>query len=79
MKIIEENNLRVLVSKEGYLLKAKEDVYQESYEDENGNTIREHIPYYFERAYIPESITLEKAKEMYEEIKESDVIDYGKN
>jgi len=49
MKIIEENNLRVLVSKEGYLLKAKEDVYQESYEDENGNTIREHIlqnPYY---------------------------------
>lgn len=79
MKIIEENNLKVLISKEGYLLKSREDVYKETYEDEFGNQIREHIPYFFEKAYIPESMTIEKAKEMYEEIKESDVIDYGKN
>lgn len=79
MKIIEENNLNILLATEGYLLKAKDDVYKEAYEDEFGNQMREHIPYYFEKAFIPKTMTLEKAKEMYEEIKESDVIDYGKN
>ena len=79
MKIIEENNLKILLAKEGYLLKSKDDVYKEAYIDEFENEIREHIPYFFEKGYIPKTMTLEKAKEMYEEIKESDVIDYGKN
>ena len=68
MKIIEENNLKVLIAEEGYLLKAKDDVYKESFVDEYGNQIREHIPYFFEKAYIPKNINLEKAKEIYEEI-----------
>lgn len=73
MKIIEENNLKILLAKEGYLLKAKEDVYKEAYIDEFGNQIREHIPYFFEKGYIPESMTLEKAKEIYEEVKREEV------
>jgi len=73
LKIIEENNLRVLISEDGCLLKAKDDIYKESFEDEYGNAIREHIPYYFEKAYIPESMTLENAKEIYEEINKEEV------
>lgn len=79
MKIIEEKGLKVLIAKEGYLLKAKDDVYKEAYEDEYGNLMREHVPYYFEKAYVPENVTIESAKEIYEEIKESDVIKNGKN
>ncbi len=67
MKIIEENNLKVLVAEKGYFLKAKDDVYKEAYEDEFGNQMREHMPYFFEKGYIPKSMTLEKAKEIYEE------------
>lgn len=73
MKIIEENNLKVLVTTDGYLLKSKDDVYKEAYEDKFGNQIREHIPYFFEKAYIPKNMTLEKAKEIYEEIKREEV------
>ncbi len=73
MKIIEENNLDILLATEGYLLKSKDDVYKEAYEDEFGNQMREHIPYYFERGYIPKNITLEKAKEIYEEVKREEV------
>jgi len=79
MKIIEENNLRILIAEKGYLLKSKVDVYKEAYIDEFGNEIREHVPYYFEKAYIPETMTIESAEDIYEEIKESDVIKNGKN
>lgn len=73
MKIIEENNLKILIAAEGYFLKSREDVYKEAYEDKFGNQMRDHIPYCFERGYIPKNITLEKAKEIYEEIKREEV------
>lgn len=73
MTITEENNLRILIAEKSYLLKSKDDVYKEQYIDEFGNLMREHIPYCFERGYIPKNITLEKAKEIYEEIKREEV------
>lgn len=69
MKIIEENNLKILIAAEGYFLKSREDVCKEAYIDEFGNQIREHIPYFFEKGYVPENMTLEKAKLIYEEVK----------
>ena len=71
MKIIQENNLFILISRDGYLLKSKEDVYVEAFIDENGNEMREHIPYLFKRAYVPKNMTIEMAKEIYEEVEEN--------
>lgn len=45
MKIIDENNLKILIAEDDYFLKAKDDEYQESYLDEFKNEIREHVPY----------------------------------
>lgn len=72
MKIIQENNLYILVPRDEFLLKAKDDIYQEAYVDENGNEIREHIPYTFKKAYIPKDMFLQEAKEIYEEIGEKE-------
>lgn len=78
MKIINEKGLKVLVAEEGYLLKSKDDEYREAYIDEFGNQMREHIPHYFKKAYVPESMTIENVEKIYEEIKEGDAKD-GKN
>lgn len=78
MKIINEKELKALVAEEGYLLKSKDDEYKESYIDEFGNQMREHIPHFFKKAYVPESMTIEKAEKIYEELKEGDV-KVGKN
>lgn len=77
MTITEENNLRILIAEKGYLLKSKDDVYKEQYIDEFGNLMREHIPYYFEKAYVPESMTIEKVKEIYEEVKREEVEEWS--
>lgn len=73
MKIIEEKDLKVLIAEKGYLLKSKDDEYKEAYIDELGNEIREHVPYYFEKAYLPKNITIEDVKNIYEEIEEKEV------
>lgn len=73
MKIIEENNWKILVSEEGYLLRQRDDEYKEGYIDGFGNQIREHVPYYFEKAYLPKNITIEDVKNIYEEIEKKEV------
>lgn len=72
MKIINEEKLKVLITKEGHLLKAKNDIRKEAYIDENKNEIREHLPYTFKKAYIPKSMTIEEAEKIYEEIEEKE-------
>jgi len=72
VKIIKEVKLKVLIAEDEYLLKEKDDVYVEAFIDENGNEIREHIPYLFKKAYVPENMTIEEAKEIYEEVKEKE-------
>lgn len=68
MEIIKEGKLNKLIATSGYLLKSKDDIYIKSYVDEDGNVIEEHLPYGFEYAYIPESITLETAQSLYDEL-----------
>ena len=62
MKIILENNIKKLVSEEGFNLLAKEDL--EKPEDER---------YYFKFAYLPSSTTLEDCEASYIEINDSEI------
>ncbi len=71
MEIIEKDNFNILQSNSGYLLKAKSDNYKPSYINENGEKVEEYKPYYFSKAFVPKNITLERAKELYEEVKEA--------
>lgn len=68
MQIIKEGKLNKLIADTNYLLKAKDDNYKEAYIDEEGIQVEEHLPYGFEYAYLPDSITLEMAQSMYDEL-----------
>ena len=68
MELIKHGNLNKLIAEEGYLLKSKEDNYVPAHIDEEGNQVEEHLPYAFEYAYLPDSITLEMAQNMYDEL-----------
>lgn len=61
MKIIEKEKLNILQADDGYLLKSKDDTSE--------------TPYYFEKAYIPKSMTLEQAQSQYEEINKDEIIE----
>lgn len=74
MEIIKKEKVNILQAKEGYLLKEKTVAYKAAYIDEKGNEVEEHKPYYFFKAYVPKDLTLEKAKEMYEEIEGQGVV-----
>lgn len=58
---------KMLIAEEGKLLREVNDVYKESYIDENGNKIEEHMPYRTTTIFLPDSVTEEQAKEMYVE------------
>lgn len=70
MEIIEKASLSILQAKDGYVLRSIDDVFVEKHTDENGNEIEEHIPYYFKKAYVPKSVTLEEAEKLYVEEKD---------
>lgn len=72
MKIIKEGKLNKLIADLNYLLKEKDDNYKPAYIDEEGNKVEEYFPCVFEYAYLPDSITLEIAKTMYDELIASD-------
>ena len=62
MKIIQENGFNKLIAEENMQLRNANDSYIKASEEQE-----EHIPYYFKYAYLPLSIDLEKAKELYVE------------
>lgn len=68
MELIKENGLSKLIPSEGLVLKSKTDIYVKASTDDLGNTIPEHLPFYSSYVYLPESITLEMAKELYDEL-----------
>ena len=72
MQVILHTNPAMVIADEGKKLRDKNDVYKESYTDEDGNEIAEHIPYYTDVVFIPNSLTKEEVKELYveEEVKE---------
>lgn len=69
MEIIKEGKLKKVIPKQGYYFRDKDDVYIEEHIDENGITIEEHKPHYFDLAYIPDTLTLEDLQEIYVEEK----------
>ena len=64
MKIIEENNINVLIPETGYLLKDKND---------NGEVLEDGTiipPYLTDKIYLAKSITtLEQCEKLWEEVK----------
>ena len=58
MQLIKTNNLTKLIAENGYVLKEKK------------VQVEEMEPYFFKVAYVPNGMTLDKAKELYEEVKE---------
>ena len=69
MTMINSEKLNTLKADEGMYLRNVNDVYVPEHNDEQGNVIPEHFPYYFEEVYLPLQITLEKAQELYVEEK----------
>lgn len=72
MEIIKEGKLNKLVSSDGYSFKEKNDNYSASYIDEDGNVVAEHLPESFKFAYLPSTMTLEMAQEMFDELLDSE-------
>lgn len=62
----------MLIADEGKLLRAVNDVYEPAYIDEEGNQIKEHIPYRTDVIRLPKSVTEEQARTMYVEEDSSD-------
>ena len=67
MKLIIEEKFNILKADEGKHIRGKSDVYKPAYYDENNEYIEEHIPDYFEMAYVPKKITEENMYKMYVE------------
>lgn len=72
MQIILRTTPAMVIADEGKKLRDKNDVYKEAYTDEEGNEIAEHLPYYTDVVFIPNSLTEEQVKELYveEEVEE---------
>ena len=72
MRIEKKDKFNVLYADEGKHIRAINDVYKKAYIDESGNEIEEYNPSYFEKAYVPLTITEDNMNEYYiEEEKES--------
>ena len=68
MKIIKDENFNKVTADKGKHLRAVNDIYVEEHE-ENGEVVKEHIPYYSELLYLPLTLTEKEIKEMYVEEK----------
>ena len=67
MKFFNYTKPKMIVADEGKQIRAVNDVYTESYTDENGNLIEEHKPYYTTTVFVPDSFTEDQANELYVE------------
>lgn len=68
MQFIGYTKPKMLIAEEGKMLRAINDIYEEAHNDEEGNFIEEHFPYYSDFVFLANGIdTLEKCKELYVE------------
>lgn len=65
MKYFDYTKPKMLVADKGKVLRDVNDVYKETYVDENGILIEEHIPYKTTTIFLPDNITEEEAMKMY--------------
>ena len=67
MQLIVHTKPKMIISKEGYHIRDKNDVYIEEHIDENGNLVEAHEPYYATVIFVPDSFTEEQMNELYVE------------
>ena len=68
MQVITRGDLRLLLSDEGKHIRTINDVYVAEHTDENtGETIQEHNPYYFEMMFLGSQVDITKLDELYVE------------
>ena len=65
MKFFNYTKPKMIVADEGKQIRAKNDIYEPKKEDENGNIIPEHFPYYATTIFVPDSFTEEQMNEDY--------------
>lgn len=67
MKFFSYTKPKMIVADEGKHIRAINDVYVPAHEDENGNLVEEHIPYYSTTIFVPDTFTEEQMYELYAE------------
>lgn len=67
MQLIIHTKPKMIISKEGYHIRDKNDVYIEKHIDENGEVIETYEPYYATVIFVPENFTEEMMNELYVE------------
>lgn len=68
MQVITREDLRLLLSDEGKHIRTINDVYvAESFDENTGETIPEHNPYYFEMMFLGSQVDITKLDELYVE------------
>lgn len=67
MQVITRGDLRLLLSDDGKHIRTINDVYVPEHEDEQGNIIPEHFPYYFEMMFLGSQVDITKLDELYVE------------
>lgn len=73
MQIIERTNLRLLLADVGKHIRDINDVYvPEHIDEETGETIPEHFPYYAEMIFLGEQVDIRDINKLYVEDDEPD-------
>ncbi len=67
MKLVKEKNMNILIADENKHIRDVNDTYKEKTQDNEGNIIEEHIPYYSTKIYLPLDITEEDISKLYVE------------
>lgn len=65
MRIEKTDKFNILFADDGKQIRAINDVYKKPYIDENGFENEEYVPNYFEKAYVPLTITEDNMNEHY--------------
>lgn len=74
MQIIKRTNLRLLLADEGKHIRDINDVYEpEHIDEETGEIIPEHFPYYAEMIFLANNVDETKIDELYVEEKLEEV------
>lgn len=67
MKFFNYTKPKMIVADEGKHIRDINDIHIPEYEDENGNLVEEHIPYYSTIIFVPDTFVEEQITELYVE------------
>lgn len=67
MEVIYKNDLKILKASAGKKIRSIDDIYIESYIDEEGNEVLEHLPYYSEQIFLAKNFDEKNIDKFYVE------------